>query len=198
MSSTSSAPPLLRLPVELHRDIVDLLPFQDKVRLRLTNQHFCSVIKPPTHQEYLAVESRPWATSQSLFACSACKRLRPLLKFSDDMRKGSKSRHGSEAHLRFCIDCGVERGKYKAGTELKIMGKACVVCRICHRFADAVGSKGACNSCLPLPNSTRAIGSNIGSGYADGPYELNDDWTYAVTSYEDNHSDDWNGLWHNV
>ncbi|KAF2188927.1 F-box domain-containing protein [Zopfia rhizophila CBS 207.26] len=189
-------PPLLRLPIELHRDIVDHLELQDRVRLRLTSRYFTSIIKPPTCQELLAAEATPWAFSRDLFTCKDCVRFRHLLKFTDDMRKGKRGRQGSEAHTRYCVDCGVAHRRYKPDTEITIMGQPYVVCRYCKTYTDRIGSKGACTSCIPVPKSVQKGMKEPYTGYSHSQYESEDDWSYSTRSYAGGkHSEEMYGLW---
>jgi hypothetical protein len=173
-----SLPPFLCLPLELHRDIIDRLPILDRESLRSTNHYFRSIVKSPTIAELLAAE----AIDNEHFSCSDCLRLLPLKKFSNDMRKGRKGRRGSEAHTRFCVKCGVDRRRYKPGTELMIMEKRYVICKVCYRHTHLVGSNGACSSCLPLSSSTRGTGD--ADAYSDhARYELEENFINSTWRY---------------
>ncbi|KAF2706052.1 hypothetical protein K504DRAFT_344439, partial [Pleomassaria siparia CBS 279.74] len=126
-----SPPPLLRLPIELHLAIIDKLEFQDKVRLTVTCRYFLSAIKKPTRQDYLAAETSTWAISNELYTCSICIRLRRLRRFTDDMRKGKRVRHGLEANTRCCVDCAIDQQLYPAGTKVTVMGQSYILCSRC-------------------------------------------------------------------
>ena len=156
---------ILHLPLELHREIIDHLPMQDKVCLGLTNRYFRAIIKPPTFSELLEAESMPWAIDKRLFACRYCTQLRSLEAFTNDMRKGRKGRHGLEAQSRFCVWCGVTEGHYKVGTELAILDRRFVVCRGPEE-ATPIGSRDACSLCRPLPPTIR---HQRDTGSASGP-----------------------------
>jgi hypothetical protein len=149
MASSTLPPPVMRLPVELHRDIIDLLDLPARALLSASCRYFAFTIKKPTFEEFLEAEASEWATSKALYVCKGCARFRRLLQFSDDMRKGKRGRKEVDANTRFCVDCGVKREWYPPGTELSIMGRPHVVCKHCKTFTDQVGSTGACASCSP-------------------------------------------------
>ncbi|KAF2733563.1 hypothetical protein EJ04DRAFT_411631, partial [Polyplosphaeria fusca] len=119
--------PLVRLPIELHREIIDRLDIKDRVALRRTNNHFRAIVKL-IHADYLAAESDPYIISRSLYACRHCT-LQRLTRFTDDMRKGERRRHGMDAATRCCVRCGVVHNVYKPGTEVKILGQPRIICR---------------------------------------------------------------------
>lgn len=174
------SPPLLRLPVELHQSIIDKLELQDRVRLTLTCRYFLSIIKSPTHDEILAAEISPWAVNNELYACKGCTRLRHLRRFTDDMRKGKRTRRGMEANTRFCIDCGVERAWYQDGTEVIIMGQVHVLCSHCKSVSSAsslqTASKERCSRCL------RAI-QQMSAQSCTKQYDSDDDWDDSLKSF---------------
>ncbi|KAF2466128.1 uncharacterized protein BDR25DRAFT_79655 [Lindgomyces ingoldianus] len=189
--------PLLRLPVELHWDIIDLLDIQDRARLACASQYFSSIIKPPTHQDFLAAETSPWATSRDLFTCKGCVRFRHLLQFTDDMRKGKRGRNGVGANTRFCIDCGVDQHWFPLGAEVTIMGETYVICRDCRKFTDQVGSKGLCNPCSPISRSVRKKRPKPNTG--NNQYDSEDDWAYSTRSCAGGkHSEEMYGLWPDI
>lgn len=194
MGLSFTAPPFLRLPLELHREIIDRLPILDRESLKSTNRYFRSIIKSPTIAELLAAE----AIDNEHFACSDCLRLLPLKKFSNDMRKGRKGRRGSEAHTRFCVKCGVDRRRYEPGTEFMIMEKRYVICKDRHRHIHLVGSNGACSSCLPLSSMTG--GKRDADAYSDhARYELeenfiNSTWRCARSGRAEELQEFYNGV----
>jgi hypothetical protein len=143
------APHLLRLPVELHLSIIDKLELQDNVSLAFTNRYFRSIIKPPTHPEYVIAEADGWAKNRGLFACSGCTRFRRFEDFADDMKKGKHVRGGQEASVRLCLRCGVFGGLYAPGMHVYIYGKPHVLCRNCKTFTDHVTRQAICTKCSP-------------------------------------------------
>lgn len=188
--------PLLWPPTELHYKILDLLEIQDKARLSCTNVYFSLLIKPPTLQEFLVAETTQWAIDRCLFSCRGCVRLRPLRKFTDDMRKGKRGRNGVDAGARFCIDCGVDRDWFPLGAEYTIMGKRWVKCKAqrCGRFTDQAGSKGLCNIHSPATKSlqkTRTQPQN-----SNTQYESEDEWAIATRFCAGGkHSEEMYGMW---
>ncbi|KAF2658908.1 F-box domain-containing protein [Lophiostoma macrostomum CBS 122681] len=183
MASRTSPPPILRLPVELHKDIIDLLQLSERALLSVSCRYFAYAIKKPTFDDFLEAEASEWATTKALYVCKGCARFQPLLHFSDDMRKGKRCRSGVDANTRFCVKCGVDREWYPFGTELSIMGRSHVVCKHCKIFTDQVGSTGSCASCSPK-KPKRIIRPSF------------DDWEYSVNSYiGDRHIDELYGVW---
>lgn len=146
LHNTMSSTPLLRLPVEMLRNVTDHLDLQDRVRLTVTNRYLYFTLGVPTHSEFLAAEASEFATSKQLYACKGCIRFRSLAQFADDMRKGARTRSGPEAQSRFCLECGVERGWYSEGAMIAIYGKPAVLGRLCSSVTDHCGSKASCGS----------------------------------------------------
>ena len=112
MASPTLPPPILRLPVELHKDIIDFLNLSERALLSSSCRYFAFTIKKPTFEEFLEAEACECPISKALYACKGCARLRHLLQFSDDMRKGKRGRNGVEAKTRFCVKCGVGKTDY--------------------------------------------------------------------------------------
>jgi hypothetical protein len=140
-----SSPPLLRLPVELHLEVVGLLDLTNKVNLAFTTRYFRSIIPTPTHAEFLAAEGATWAKTRQLYTCKGCIRFRHWKAFADDMRKGRWCRSGTLAHTRFCLNCGVSDALYAPGTLLTICNRVHVLCNLCGLLTDQVGDhRGRC------------------------------------------------------
>ncbi|KAF2113026.1 hypothetical protein BDV96DRAFT_613974 [Lophiotrema nucula] len=181
------SPPFLRLPTELHRDIFEYLELEERVRLAMTNKKIASIVREPTHADFLAAETLPWAINKDLYTCNVCRKFHHLLCFSDPMRKGRRGRGGAEAATRCCVKCGVK----KPGQEVTIMGQPHVLCRFCGIFTDHVGSKGACEKCLPLPGRMNGRSDTDCSDYHD-----DDDWRYSVKVYDGGkHCEELYGCW---
>ncbi|KAF2825682.1 hypothetical protein CC86DRAFT_274906, partial [Ophiobolus disseminans] len=140
---------LLRLPVELHLSITDKLELHDCHNLATTNHYFRSIIKPPTHKDYLVAEAGAWAQQKCLLACSGCVRFRRFKEFTDDMRKGKCTRGGLNAGARLCIRCGVAAGLYLPGTMVVINGERHVVRRMCGTSTDQPTCQAPCRKCSP-------------------------------------------------
>jgi hypothetical protein len=140
---------LMRLPAEMHLNIIDKLELQDTIVLARTNRYFRSIIPTPTHEELLKAEADDWARNHGLYACSGCVNLRRFEEFADDMKKGKRSRGGVEATERLCLQCGVARGLYTHG-------KDHVLCQLCTTFTDRTARHAVCESCLPGAKWPRA------------------------------------------
>jgi hypothetical protein len=144
---------LLALPMELQKDIIDVLDIPSKLALRITSRRFLSLIKPATHQDLVSAEKSAWAIRRGLYACMDCIRLRPSRKFADAMKKGPKGLNGKEPHKRFCIDCGLHTKpyttRYSPGAEIKVDGKRYVLCKDCRKYTAEVGGVGSglCGGC---------------------------------------------------
>lgn len=156
-------PHLLRLPVELHLGVIDKLELRGRNNLAATSRYFRSIIKPPTHDDYLLAETSNWATNRCLFACKGCTRIREYTQFADDMRKGKFTRGGTEAKSRLCLDCGIVAGLYPIGAAVAVYGKAIVRCRACGRFPQHHTSRqtpcAKCSKTVGSPHASAASAS---------------------------------------
>jgi hypothetical protein len=162
-----SYPPLLRLPTELHDQIISHL--QDACidgsdaallsmpRLRLTNRYFHNLIPAPDHATLLRLEQSLWALQNSLYTCCHCVRLQPPSAFADTMMLGKKRRGGPDYEKRFCADCGFAQGKkyqgYCPGSEARVDGVWwvwCIHCREVKNGAEAGERRchKACKACF--------------------------------------------------
>lgn len=85
-------PPLLRLPVELHLSLIDLLDTNDDplalICLRIANRYFHSATPAANHATLLKLETSEVVRQNHLYACKHCLRLRPASTFADSMLKG--------------------------------------------------------------------------------------------------------------
>lgn len=140
-------PYLLRLPVELHLGVIEKLELPDQVSLAFANHYFRSIVKPPTHDDYLLAEKSDWATKKYLFACKLCTRIRAYTEFADEMRKGRFARGGLAAQNRLCLECGIVDGLYVAGATVAVYGRTIVCCRVCEKFPQHASRGAPCNKC---------------------------------------------------
>jgi hypothetical protein len=114
MDPTPSSSALLRLPVEIHLEIAELVAHTDTslctLALRITNRYFNAIIPTPSHGTLLSLErSSPFLLQHDLYTCGYCLRLRPASKFAVPMMRGRKRRNpGSrkKSAARLCLDCG--------------------------------------------------------------------------------------------
>lgn len=182
-------PSLSGLPIELQREIISNLELQDRARLSVTCRRLASNITPPTFEEFLAAEILPWAVSKQFYACSGCARLRHLLQFADDMRKGRRGRNGVDARTRLCVRCGVEQQLYAVGMEVTIMGQL-YVCEVSHDITDIGGTPYSFPGFKLVPRTRRA--SDIETRHQNSE----DDWPHETRSYTRNgHSEEIDGPW---
>jgi hypothetical protein len=174
---------LLRLPIELHLDIVDYLQLQDRAVLASTNRYFKSIVDPLSHEAFLAAEQHDWATTRGLYACKGCTRFRRFEEFADEMKKGKRVRCGPEAKARLCLDCGVAGKLYLSGTLLNICGNRCVLCSTCQTWNRAVGARNACSDCFPSLQRSYGHDDEYGS--------TSSHWT----KYHSEHAEELDVLW---
>ncbi|KAF1971078.1 hypothetical protein BU23DRAFT_199972 [Bimuria novae-zelandiae CBS 107.79] len=192
-----ASPPLLRLPVEMLRNITDHLHLHDQVRLAMTSRYLRLTLGVPTHSDFLAAEGGEFAISKQLYTCKGCVRFRELHEFADDMRKGARARSGSSAPTRFCLQCGVVRGWYSEGAKIAIYGKSAVLGPICSNLTDRCSSKTLCGSRTLM---WRPLQKERPSRYADAyQRERDDGWAYMSRSFtETRHAQEEFGLWLDV
>jgi hypothetical protein len=173
--------PLLRLPVEMLRNVTDYLEIEDQARLSMTNRYLRSTFPAPTHSDFLRAEANEWAVSKQLYTCKGCVRFRGFGKFADDMRKGARARSAPDARSRFCLDCGVEKGWYSEGTNIAIYGQPAVLGRLCSDLTDRCGSRISCGSrALAWTPLQKPKPSQYGN---NSERERNDDWAYMSRSH---------------
>ena len=113
--------------------MISHLDIPSKLKFRLTNRHFHTLIPRPTHSVLLLAERTPWALTRNLYSCMNCLRLRPQAKFATAMLNGPKGKNGKEPQKRFCIECGLKgpRSRYSPGAEIIVEGKRHVLCKEC-------------------------------------------------------------------
>ncbi|KAI4126822.1 MAG: hypothetical protein LQ347_004822 [Umbilicaria vellea] len=131
------APPpnLLSLPIELQKDILDLLPYLTLQVLHATHPHFRTLIdldkvRNATSREDL-VDEMVAAYRHDAFRrlirmppCRECLRFRPKGEFADNVLQKRKPEKW------FCIQCGIDR-IYQPGKEIWSGGKPGVWCKKC-------------------------------------------------------------------
>ncbi|KFY49112.1 hypothetical protein V495_00760 [Pseudogymnoascus sp. VKM F-4514 (FW-929)] len=141
----SSPLSLLTLPTEIHAAILTHLQFFDLHALRLTNRYFHALLPPPTHAELLSAET----LETGFLACVGCTRLRPVATFSSKMFIKKKVAGGTQAHNRFCIECGRRPlpglHRYMLGSRWKENGVPFARCLRCEIIA-----KGPEDQAVPL------------------------------------------------
>ncbi|KAK4953270.1 hypothetical protein LTR10_008979 [Elasticomyces elasticus] len=143
--------PLLSLPPELHLRIVKDLDYLGAFRLSQVNKHFHDLVDPqqcPVEEKRRFVrDAQYWREhnrmhlsmvsnhGETLFdtnghACYSCYRVLPKREFS--VRQSSKTfaktsprdyegESGIYGCGRFCVDCGIKSGAYRAGMRLKLV-----------------------------------------------------------------------------
>jgi hypothetical protein len=135
---------LLALPPEIHAAILPLR-FFDLHTLRLVNKYFYALIPPPIHAELLLAETLDF----DFLACVGCTRLRPVATFSSKMFIKKKAPGGTQAHNRFCIECGHRplpgTHRYMLGSRWKEDGVPFARCKRCTMIA-----KGPEDQAVPL------------------------------------------------
>lgn len=148
-----SLPLLLRVPLELLRAIVEQLDIRDQARLAMANRYLRSVIEPPSHEDFIQAETSEWASSKQLYTCKSCVSFRGYDEFADAMRKGRWRRHGPQANLRLCIQCGFNSNLYREGEIIVHLGRHARLGRPCSGLTDYGGRRTPCGSIVPAPIS---------------------------------------------
>lgn len=136
---------LVALPTEIQIAIFTHLQLLDLHTLRLTNHYFHALIPPPTHPELLMIEMADFG----FLTCVGCTRLRPEATFSSKMYKKKKVPGGTQAHNRFCIECGRRPlpgvHRYMLGSRWEEYGAPFARCLRCQRIA-----RGPDDQAVPL------------------------------------------------
>jgi hypothetical protein len=131
--NTRSPLTLLDLPTEIHNEIITWLRFPDP--LRVTTGYFYDLLPKSHFSTLLAAETSEFGITRDLLACSECARLRPAVRFAREMQTVHKSRNGSQAYIRFCIECGTRNGpgmvRYRTGKRWTDNGVPYIRCAGC-------------------------------------------------------------------
>lgn len=161
---------LLRLPVELHLEIVKYIsPPHDGsfLSLRLANRYFYRIIPAPDHETVLRIEKTAWAKQRSLYTCRHCPErdgsigLRHRLEFRDDMineNSGGDHWKALSPSKRFCAECGFHllKRSWWVGKFIFVGGVAWIQCFHCGKVRKGVDVSerkkcmsycGDCNGC---------------------------------------------------
>lgn len=101
--------PLLRLPLELHHQIISHLLFPETAHLRATSRHFSTLIppQPSTYLDLAAADASLWATRRRRLTCAYCARMRPARHFTER----EKAVRADKRACRECADAALG-GKY--------------------------------------------------------------------------------------
>lgn len=130
--------PLVELPTEIHLLIIRDLFFRDKISLQMTCTYFHGIIPPLNLGDLLEAETSDYAMRKDLYACRYCLRLLPAYEFADKMLRRRRSKHGPDAHKRFCVGCGLKPrdgdARYGPGARITVQGTTHIICRLCREF----------------------------------------------------------------
>lgn len=130
-------PPILLLPSEIKLEIISCLYPTSLIDLRLTHTFFANIIsKADARRSSLAwTETRySYSFPRSHYACYECLKYIPAHSFCDDSKTGGKCSGGKSMEKRFCLDCGVEKGRYLKGAPVSICGRYRAPCQQCGHF----------------------------------------------------------------
>lgn len=145
--SSPQSPNFVSLPTELHVCIISHLSLVDVYFLRLTNRHFYNLIRPPSVQDLIRLESTLWARDRLLVTCGGCLRLRYGSQFSSDRSYLPSSLRGR----RFCLECGRRplpgSHRYQEGDKWHEDGSLMVRCRTCKGICRGRVGRSTCEGC---------------------------------------------------
>lgn len=147
-------PGLQMLPVELQLNIAEYYDYGSLLALRQTNRHFREVADRVECSEFekasfvRAAEQYPRHANN--LGCFRCYRVLPAGEFADKQRKKSHGKGNSKSYLRFCFECGVEKGIYTPGSRVVKDGVDMICCGQCRRVraVQFCSSCWRCSSCL--------------------------------------------------
>ncbi|CAJ2507321.1 Uu.00g085070.m01.CDS01 [Anthostomella pinea] len=131
-------PTLIGLPPEMKAEIVTHLEFRDTISLKSTCKQFYHAVPALNMDGLIAAERKKSAHDNDLWACSVCLRVRKGEHFADTQRN-KRSKLGSKANKRFCIECGTKiqsngTSRYLPGSLIFNKGRIYVVCPKCKRW----------------------------------------------------------------
>lgn len=116
MANSSPKPPLLRLPTELHLEIIEYLQITyhsscnpidilSLLNLHLTSRVFYSLLAAPTFSDLHIYKHSPFVREMGLYTCNYCVRLRHGSCFSRRQIKSPRGHRGKDSGKRVCLDC---------------------------------------------------------------------------------------------
>lgn len=146
-SPETELPPLLALPLEIKQDIFAYLHDSREPTLailRRTHSSFYRIIprselrsKVPRQlgSQLLRAEARyPYLLPPGHYTCFECLCVLPRNSFSDNETHKGKGLGSVKAHQRFCLSCGVTRGRYARNTKVPVGGITRPACYSCGHF----------------------------------------------------------------
>ncbi|KAB8337166.1 hypothetical protein FH972_021470 [Carpinus fangiana] len=104
-----------------------------------------------------------WPSYKHYFACHLCQKLLPAQAFAVGMISSKKAKGRDGAPTRFCVECGLQEGRYKRGELLRFAGiagqsvgndqRTAIVCKRCGqlKIVDRDGPaclRRKCDDCL--------------------------------------------------
>lgn len=165
-ATSQPLPPLLRLPVELHLEIISYLSGDrccrvfDRLALRLVNRYLYYGLDAPSLDQLRALETSACGAYYKVFVCRYCLCLRRADKFVDKILKGNCGKDWAGDKWgqkdRWCADCGFDKRnpiRYPRGVHIMVNGIPWLHCIGCDEIKKGIAigmtaCKELCKDCL--------------------------------------------------
>lgn len=167
---------LAALPTELHLAIASYLSPLSLLALSHTNGRFLSIYGPmaPNLVDLTTLTKSPrflleleqgWFKGHKHYACFHCYRILPAARFADTQIATKRSKGREYGEDRYCIECGIRRGRYKPGWWVTVDRVELWVCRGCRKAKRPpfCGECGLCQACYG--GSDRRHVKELGEGH---------------------------------
>lgn len=128
------------LPEEMCIEIFEKLDIQSIIMLSQTNRLFARLCDPADDSrrgilERFLIDAQAFPRwREDGYACFTCNKILFGHNFSTKQLKGTRGRNGSRQETRFCVACGVEKGKYSPGSLVFPGNVTHIVCRQCKQL----------------------------------------------------------------
>lgn len=151
------------LPTELARKVVESLDFATLIALSQTCRFYRNVTELPLKECHEYTKTMFVAQAETFpqnrangFGCYSCFRVLPRDRFGREQTKGWLEKGGCDAMFRFCFDCGLKTGSYRAGYILEQGDTVKMVCYLCASFREGRFCRVClrCQECLGIPEGS--------------------------------------------
>jgi hypothetical protein len=144
---TAKLPPLLRLPNELHLEIISYLDDEtldddifSLLRLRLTNRFYRALVPAPTHPRLERLEYTTFAEDKGVYACKSCVCLRHEYHFHQGI---SISQRAPDNHYYcdlVCSECEflADKKLYEGLPQMDGIREDKILCKKCGEFKEGL------------------------------------------------------------
>lgn len=131
------------MPFEIYLLIFSFLDYPPIMALKKTSRGY---------YENLSITQRfAPQIANAYLTCTLCCRVLLRSSFGNKQTRKKRRRGGTDAHKRFCIECGLIHRKYRIGNRVGWGNVFWIFCRDCSTFSISLGGQGeVCEDLHPL------------------------------------------------